>query len=156
MMIAAYAAQMAPGGRIVVAATFQAAMRLGAWNAWLTPIAGRSNWLSRASPMTANLFGKIDPLWQPLPPVRKLRALLVTYDWGEAFVAPESGPQTDDRQPFHETHGAIWRSARTITCSARYSTRSTKTANGTANGAGLSPKLRSKILQPTAKSSRPG
>jgi hypothetical protein len=53
MMIAAYVAQMAPGGRIVVAATFQAGDEARPW-----PIAsGSSNWLFPASRLTANLFG---------------------------------------------------------------------------------------------------
>jgi len=58
MMIAAYVGQMAPGGASWSPPHSRPAMRLGAWNAWLTA-SGRSNWLSRASPMTANLFGKM-------------------------------------------------------------------------------------------------
>jgi len=84
MMIAAYAAQMAPAAASWSPPHSRPAMRLGAWNAWLTA-SGRSNWLSRASPMTAKSLWENDPLWQPLR--QFVERLLVTYDWGEAFVA---------------------------------------------------------------------
>jgi toluene monooxygenase system protein E len=83
-MIAAYVGQMAPGGRIVMAALFQTADELrrvhgiarhlgGLRRAW--PTAGDE---SRAAWQT-------DPAWQPLR--RAVETALVAYDWGEALVA---------------------------------------------------------------------
>jgi len=84
-MAAAYVAQMAPSGRITVAALFQTgdeirrihgiAFRVVQLRAVAGPAfgeSGRDRWQS-------------DPSWQPLR--RVVEKLLVTYDWGAALVA---------------------------------------------------------------------
>jgi toluene monooxygenase system protein E len=84
MMIAAYVAQMAPGGRIVVAATFQA----GDEARRVERIAYRTRLLQLAFQGFASdskVLWEQDPRWQPLRQL--VEQLLVTYDWGEAFVA---------------------------------------------------------------------
>jgi len=84
MMIAAYVAQMAPGGRIVVAGTFQA----GDEARRVERLAYRVRQLQLAFPGFAadsRSLWEQDPHWQPLR--QFVERLLVTYDWGEAFVA---------------------------------------------------------------------
>ena len=84
MMIAAYVAQMAPGGRIVVAATFQA----GDEARRVERLAYRVHQLQLAFPAFAansKSLWEQDMRWQPLREF--VERLLVTYDWGEAFVA---------------------------------------------------------------------
>jgi len=83
-MIAAYVGQMAPSGRITIAALFQAAdeMRRVQRAAYGTALArlrdpeiaaqGKAAWQS-------------DPAWQPFRAL--LERLLVTYDFGESLVA---------------------------------------------------------------------
>jgi len=83
MMLAAYVAQMAPGGRIVVAATFQA----GDEARRVERLAYRVRQIQMALPGFAadsKSLWEQDPRWQPLR--RFIERLLVTYDWGEAFV----------------------------------------------------------------------
>ncbi|HEV3027984.1 MAG TPA: toluene hydroxylase [Planctomycetota bacterium] len=83
-MIAAYAGQMAPGGKIVIAALFQSADEIRR----LQRVAYRVRLLQRTRPSLGQDSRKIwerDPIWQPM---RKcIERLLVTYDWGEALVA---------------------------------------------------------------------
>jgi toluene monooxygenase system protein E len=84
MMIATYVAQMAPGGRIVVAGTFQA----GDEARRVERLAYRVRQLQLAFPGFAadsKSLWERDPRWQPLR--QFVERLLVTYDWGEAFVA---------------------------------------------------------------------
>src|SRR6266704_5697323 len=84
MMIAAYVAQMAPGGRIVVAAMFQAGVEARR----VERLAYRVRQVQLAFPGFANDSKSLwenDPHWQPLR--QFVERLLVTYDWGEAFVA---------------------------------------------------------------------
>jgi toluene monooxygenase system protein E len=84
MMIAAYVAQMAPGGRIVVAATFQA----GDEARRVERLAYRIRQLQLVFPGFAGdskSFWEQDSRWQPLR--QFIERLLVTFDWGEAFVA---------------------------------------------------------------------
>jgi toluene monooxygenase system protein E len=84
MMIAAYVAQMAPGGRIVVAAMFQA----GDEARRVERLAYRTRQIQLAFPGFAadsKAFWEQDPRWQPLR--QFVERLLVAYDWGEAFVA---------------------------------------------------------------------
>jgi len=84
MMIAAYVAQMAPGGRIAVAAMFQA----GDEARRVERLAYRIRQIQLAFPGFANdskFLWESDPRWQPLREV--VERLLVTYEWGEAFVA---------------------------------------------------------------------
>jgi toluene monooxygenase system protein E len=79
-MIAAYVGQMAPCGRITVAALFQAADELRRIHQiayhlaqlGLTQEQSRADWQS-------------GPAWQPLR--RAVERALVAYDWGEALVA---------------------------------------------------------------------
>jgi toluene monooxygenase system protein E len=84
MMIAAYVAQMAPGGRIVVAGMFQA----GDEARRVERLAYRIRQIQLAFPGFASDSKSLwehDPCWQPLR--EYMERLLVTYDWGEAFVA---------------------------------------------------------------------
>jgi toluene monooxygenase system protein E len=84
MMAAAYVAQMAPGGRIVVAATFQA----GDEARRVERLAYRIRQIQLAFPGLAadsKSLWEQDPHWQPLREF--VERLLVSYDWGEAFVA---------------------------------------------------------------------
>jgi toluene monooxygenase system protein E len=83
-MLAAYVAHMAPAGRIVIAASLQAAdemrrvhllayrlRQIQVTHAAFAP-ASKATWCD-------------DPLWQPLRQL--IEQMLVTYDWGEAFTA---------------------------------------------------------------------
>ena len=84
MMIAAYVGQMAPGGRIVVAATLQA----GDEARRVERLAYRTRQLQLVFPGFASdskLRWEQDRCWQPLR--QFIERLLVAYDWGEAFVA---------------------------------------------------------------------
>ena len=84
MMIAAYIAQMAPGGRIAVAATFQA----GDEARRVERLAYRIRQLQSTFPGFAaesKSHWERGPCWQPLREC--VERVLVTYDWGEAFVA---------------------------------------------------------------------
>jgi toluene monooxygenase system protein E len=80
-MIAAYVGQMAPGGRIVVAAALQAAdemrrvQRLAQRMALFGPDFGDA----------AKAAWEKDPAWQPLREV--IEKAFVAWDWGEALVA---------------------------------------------------------------------
>jgi len=83
-MVAAYVGSMAPSGRIVIAAAFQAADEVRR----VQRLAYRTRQLERRHPGFA-ADGKErwlrDPSWQPLREL--IERLLVTYDWGEALVA---------------------------------------------------------------------
>jgi toluene monooxygenase system protein E len=82
-MVAAYMAQMAPGGRITITATLQ----LGDEVRRIERIAYRVRQLQLASPGFAEdskARWERDPLWQPLR--EAVEKLLVAWDWGEAFV----------------------------------------------------------------------
>src|SRR5262249_2406193 len=84
MMSAAYIAQMAPGGRIAVAATFQAGDEGGR----VERLAYRIRQLQSTFPGFAaesKSHWERGPCWQPLREC--VERVLVTYDWGEAFVA---------------------------------------------------------------------
>jgi toluene monooxygenase system protein E len=84
MMIAAYVAQMAPGGRIVVAGAFQA----GDEARRVERLAYRVRQLQLTFPGFAadsKFLWEEDQRWQPLR--RYVERLLVTWDWAEAFVA---------------------------------------------------------------------
>src|SRR5262245_6976186 len=84
MMVAAYIAQMAPGGRIAVAATFQA----GDEARRVERLAYRIRQLQLTFPEFASdskSQWERERRWQPLREC--VERLLVTYDWGEAFVA---------------------------------------------------------------------
>lgn len=83
-MLAAYVGQMAPSGRITIAALFQAADEVRR----IHRLAYRMAQLRATEP----LFGEDgrarferDACWQPLR--RLIEALMVTWDWAEAFVA---------------------------------------------------------------------
>ena len=83
MMIAAYIGQIAPGGRITVAAALQA----GDEARRVERLAYRTRQIQLTFP-DFGLEGKArwegDSHWQPLR--RYVEQLLVAYDWGEAFV----------------------------------------------------------------------
>ncbi len=82
-MLASYIGQMAPSGRITIAALFQAADEIRR----VQCIAYRIRQLQQTYPDFAkdskHLWEK-DSLWQPLR--KAVEKLLVTYDWGEAFA----------------------------------------------------------------------
>ena len=83
MMIAAYIGQIAPGGRITVAAALQA----GDEARRVERLAYRIRQVQLAVPgfaTTSKSHWEREPRWQPLR--RYVEQLLVTYDWGEAFV----------------------------------------------------------------------
>ncbi len=83
-MLAAYVGHMAPSGRITVTAAFQSADEMRR----VQRIAQRLAILRRREP-TLGDDGKAiwtgEPAWQPMRGL--IERLLVTYDWGEAFVA---------------------------------------------------------------------
>lgn len=83
-MAAAYVGQMAPGGRVVAAAAFQAADEMRR----ITAIARRSCSLRKRKPdfgAGSRRIWEDEPKWQPL---RKLiEELLVAYDFAEALAA---------------------------------------------------------------------
>jgi toluene monooxygenase system protein E len=83
-MIASYIGQMAPSGRITIAATFQSGDEMRR----IQRIAYRIRQLQLIYPGFAsdsrNLWEK-DSMWQPLREI--VEKLLITYDWAESFVA---------------------------------------------------------------------
>jgi toluene monooxygenase system protein E len=82
-MIASYFGQMAPSGRIVIAAALQSADEMRR----IQRIAYRIRQLQQIYPGFAadsKTLWETDPLWQPLREV--VEKLLVTYDWAESFV----------------------------------------------------------------------
>jgi hypothetical protein len=83
-MIAAYIGQMAPSGRITVAAAFQAADEIRR----IQRIAYRMAQLRLVDPNfgeSARDVWQRDPAWQPLR--ESVERCLIAYDWGEALVA---------------------------------------------------------------------
>lgn len=82
-MIASYFAQMAPCGRITIAAALQSADEMRR----IQRIAYRIRQLQRIYPGFAadsRSLWQTDSMWQPLREV--VEKLLVTYDWAESFV----------------------------------------------------------------------
>src|SRR5439155_20695750 len=92
-MVASYIGQMAPSGRITIAALFQAAdeMRRAERIAYrVRQLHLRSGLAGELPERSDSLDGvrsrwMTDPAWQPLR--ETVERLLVTYDWGEAFTA---------------------------------------------------------------------
>jgi toluene monooxygenase system protein E len=83
-MIAAYAGQMAPSGRITIACAFQAADEMRR----IQRVAYRMRQLQDTYPgfgEESRATWQSDPAWQPLR--EAVERLLVTYDWSEALVA---------------------------------------------------------------------
>ncbi len=83
-MVAAYVGQMAPSGRIAVAALFQCGDEIRR----IQRLAYRVALLARRRPDVGTVGRRLwqsDPRWQPLR--QAMEKLLVSYDWGEAFVA---------------------------------------------------------------------
>lgn len=82
-MTAAYVGALAPGGRVTVAAAFQAADEM-------RRIQRLCQWLSRSAAPISELDALGRELWQrdaAFQPLRRLsEELLVTFDWGEALV----------------------------------------------------------------------
>lgn len=83
-MIASYVGQMAPSGRITLCALFQSADELRR----IERIAYRMRYMQETSAREFGAQSKGEwqsaPAWQPLR--EAVERLLVTYDWGEAFV----------------------------------------------------------------------
>jgi toluene monooxygenase system protein E len=83
-MLAAYVGQMAPSGRITIAAAFQAGDEMRR----VQRLAYRMRQLQVTHPDFGSAALQIwqdDPMWQPLREV--IENLLITWDWGEALVA---------------------------------------------------------------------
>ncbi len=83
-MIAAYVGQMAPEGRVTIAAALQGADEVRR----IHRLAYRLAQLRRVEPgvgADGRARFETDPAWQPLRQL--VESLLVTYDWAEAFVA---------------------------------------------------------------------
>ena len=83
-MISAYVAHMAPGGRLTIAGLFQTGDELRR----VQRLAYRLRQIQCSHPafgQDSKAMWQNDPLWQPLR--QTIERLLVTYDWGEAFVA---------------------------------------------------------------------
>ena len=83
-MLAAYIGQLSPSGRITVAAAFQTADEMRR----VQRLAYRLRQLQmtyRDIGCAARQIWQEDPVWQPLREV--IERLLVTWDWGEAFIA---------------------------------------------------------------------
>jgi toluene monooxygenase system protein E len=83
-MISAYVAHMAPSGRIVIAGLLQCADEARR----IERLAYRMRQLQHVDPgfgSDGRARWERDPMWQPLREL--IERLLVTYDWGEAFVA---------------------------------------------------------------------
>lgn len=86
-MTAAYIGSMAPEGRVTITAAFQAADELRK----VQTFSYRLQQLQRLEKTGLNLIEQGRVLWTKDPLVQPLREItekiLVTYDWGEAFVA---------------------------------------------------------------------
>jgi toluene monooxygenase system protein E len=83
-MAAAYVGQIAPAGRIAVAAAFQCGDEIRR----VQRLAQRVAQVARVRPEVVEdgrTLWQSDPTWQPLR--RVIERLLVTYDWGESLVA---------------------------------------------------------------------
>jgi toluene monooxygenase system protein E len=83
-MASAYVGQMAPSGRVTIAAALQAADEMRR----IQRIAFRMAQIRRLRPTfgdPSKALWQEDPAWQPLR--RCVEDLLVTYDWGEALTA---------------------------------------------------------------------
>jgi toluene monooxygenase system protein E len=83
-MIASYIGQMAPSGRITIAAALQSADEMRR----IQRIAYRIRQLQQLYPGFAadsKTLWETDSIWQPLREV--VEKLLITYDWAESFVA---------------------------------------------------------------------
>jgi hypothetical protein len=83
-MIAAYVGQMAPSGRVTVAALFQTADEMRR----IQRIAYRMTLLEQVDPAFGQESKAIwmkDPAWQPLR--EAVERCLVAYDWGESLIA---------------------------------------------------------------------
>ncbi len=94
-MLAAYIGQMAPSGRITIAAMFQAADELRRTQRTAYRMRQIQIYHSDFGQNSRNTWQR-DPMWQPLREV--VERLLVTYDFGEALVALNLclKPQVDD------------------------------------------------------------
>jgi toluene monooxygenase system protein E len=82
-MIAAYIGQMAPSGRITIAAALQAADEMRR----IQRIAYRVRQLQQTYPgfaVDSKVLWETDSMWQPLREV--VEKLLIAYDWAESFV----------------------------------------------------------------------
>lgn len=83
-MVASYIGQMAPSGRITIAAALQSADEMRR----IQRVAYRVRQLQQVYPGfgdDSKALWQSDPLWQPLR--QAVEQLLVTYDWTESFAA---------------------------------------------------------------------
>lgn len=83
-MVSAYVGQMAPSSRVTIAAALQASDEMRR----IQRIAYRMRQLQNTFPLFGVYSKKVweeDRHWQPLR--RLMEELLITYDWGEAFIA---------------------------------------------------------------------
>ena len=128
--IAAYVGQMAPEGRVTIAALLQGADELRR----IQRIAYRMAQLRRLDPTLGDdsraRFEREDA-WQPLR--RALEALLVTWDWAEAFVALNLCLKPVVDELFMVDLPALAKAAET-SCWGSSAPRSTRTASGSASG----------------------
>jgi toluene monooxygenase system protein E len=83
-MIAAYAGQMAPSGRITIACAFQAADEMRRVH-WLARRMGHLRRSDPSLPAESRKHWQEGAAWQPLR--RAVELALVAFDWGEALVA---------------------------------------------------------------------
>jgi toluene monooxygenase system protein E len=83
-MIAAYVGQLAPGGRITIAALFQAADELRRIHA-IAQRMGQLRWADPVAPEHSRHQWQAVAAWQPLR--RAVERALCAFDWGEALVA---------------------------------------------------------------------
>jgi len=83
-MVASYIGQMAPGGRIVIAATLQAGDEMRRVQRVAYRVRQLQNVYGGFASDSKSLW-QTDALWQPLR--MAVEKLLICYDWAEAFVA---------------------------------------------------------------------
>lgn len=83
-MVAAYIGQMAPSGRLTMAALFQASDEIKRIERLAYRLQLRRQHVPHFATDSQTLWQR-SHAWQPLR--RTIEELLVTYDWGEAFVA---------------------------------------------------------------------
>jgi toluene monooxygenase system protein E len=83
-MLAAYVGQMAPAGRIAIAALFQAADEVRRVHC-IAQRMGEILWADPGAPAHSRIEWQSLEVWQPLR--RAVETALVAFDWGEALVA---------------------------------------------------------------------
>jgi hypothetical protein len=131
-MVSAYVGQMAPSGRITIAAAFQTADEIRR----IQRLAYRIRQLQITYPefgRNARQAWQADPLWQPLREV--IERLLVTWDWGEACVALQVAVKPAFDALFMTYVGIWWLRPPATMCSNGSFSPSTRIAHGIERGA---------------------